>query len=186
MIILSFDVGIKNLAYCIYDSKLKVILDWNILDCSVNKNENNILKLIEQLDLNPQLLDIDLVLIEKQPSFNPQMRIISNCLYVYFTMRIIYEQDRKIRILYYSPKKKLNLCLDTESYQKNLPILKKKDKTSKSQRYRNNKKAAVEQTIILLEDTNKFNNLYINYFNSSKKKDDLADSFLQIISFLNN
>ena len=133
----------------------KTILDWNILDCSVNKNENNILKLIEQLDLNPQLLDIDLVLIEKQPSFNPQMRIISNCLYVYFTMRIIYGQDRKIRILYYSPKK-LNLCFDTESYQK-ICLSLKKDKTSRSQRYRNNKKAAVEQTIIFLEDTNKFN-----------------------------
>ncbi len=143
MIILSFDVGIKNLAYCIYDSLLNSILDWNILDCSVNKNENNILKLIQILDENSQLIEVDLILIEKQPSFNPQMRIISNCLYVYFTIRIIYEQNKKIKILYYSPKNKLNLCTETDSYKKNLLILKKKDKKSISQRYRNNKKAAI-------------------------------------------
>ena len=183
MIILSFDVGIKNLAYCIYDSQLKVILDWFVLDCSVAKNENNVLKMIQELDFNSQLLNVDLILIEKQPSFNPQMRIISNCLYVYFTIRIIYEQERKIRILYYSPKKKLNLCLETDSYQKNKDILKKRDKVSRAQRYRNNKKAAIEQTAIILKES-EFNNKYSDYYNNSKKKDDLADSFLQILSFL--
>ena len=34
MIILSFDIGIKNLAYCMIESESKCILDWNILDCS--------------------------------------------------------------------------------------------------------------------------------------------------------
>ena len=40
MIILSFDVGIKNLAYCQIDSLTKDILDWHIIDCSVPKNGN--------------------------------------------------------------------------------------------------------------------------------------------------
>lgn len=34
MIILSFDIGIKNLAYCILDTETNDILDWNILDCT--------------------------------------------------------------------------------------------------------------------------------------------------------
>ena len=37
MIILSFDIGIKNLAYCLIDSEDKTILDWYIIDCSDKK-----------------------------------------------------------------------------------------------------------------------------------------------------
>ena len=183
MIILSFDVGIKNLAYCILDSITKEILDWYIIDCSVSKNENVILKLIEELEYLPQLLEVDLILIEKQPSFNPQMRIISNCIFTYFTIRINYEQNRKVRILYYSPKNKLSLCQNTEAYKNNLNIKNKRSKSGKSLQYRNNKKASIEQTRILI-DTHKINNKYIKYFDDSKKKDDLADSYLQVISYL--
>ena len=50
MIILSFDIGIKNLAYCQIDSTTSDILDWTIIDCSVPKNNNVIIKLIEQLE----------------------------------------------------------------------------------------------------------------------------------------
>ena len=46
MIILSFDVGIKNLAYYILDSETKDILDWNIIDCT---SSNLILKFFTPL-----------------------------------------------------------------------------------------------------------------------------------------
>ena len=46
MIILSFDVGVKNLAYCLMDSITKDILDWNIIDCT---SSNLILKLKSSL-----------------------------------------------------------------------------------------------------------------------------------------
>jgi hypothetical protein len=47
MIILSFDIGIKNLAYCLIDSEDKSILDWNVLDCS---GTNEALRVIQELD----------------------------------------------------------------------------------------------------------------------------------------
>ena len=47
MIILSFDIGIKNLAYCLMDTEDKCILDWNILDCS---GTNETLRVIQELD----------------------------------------------------------------------------------------------------------------------------------------
>ena len=50
MIILSFDVGIKNLAYCQIDSITHDILDWNVIDCSVPKNQDVIVRLIEELE----------------------------------------------------------------------------------------------------------------------------------------
>ena len=72
-------------------------------------------KRIEELEKIPNLLESDVILIEKQPSFNPQMRIISTAIYVYFTLRLKYERGKKTKILYYSAKNKLKLCLETES-----------------------------------------------------------------------
>ena len=190
MIILSFDIGIKNLAYCQIDSVSQDILDWYIIDCSVKKNENVIVKLIEELESITNLLQSDIILIEKQPSFNPQMRIISTAIYVYFTLRLNYERGLKTKLLYYSAKNKLKLCCNTESLQnKNDKILdgKLKGKKGKRQSYTLNKKAAIEQTeIFILNNINvyKFYEKYLSYFKSCKKKDDLADSYLQALAYI--
>ena len=37
MKLISFDIGIKNLSYCILESESKSILDWGILDISIDK-----------------------------------------------------------------------------------------------------------------------------------------------------
>jgi len=190
MIILSFDVGIKNLAYCQIDSITKDILDWNIVDCSVTKNANVIVKLIEELESLPNLLESDTILIEKQPSFNPQMRIISTAIYVYFTLRLNYELGTKTKILYYSAKNKLKLCEDTVSIQKKNEEKSNGTLCGKKGKYKNyyyNKKAAIEQTKIFIENkslTFILYEKYLNYFNKSKKKDDLADSYLQALAYL--
>jgi len=189
MIILSFDVGIKNLAYCQIDSITKDILDWNIIDCSINKKDNQcqIIKLISELDSIPNLLESEIILIEKQPSFNPIMRIISNAIYVYFILRISYELNtdnyKKIKILYYSAKNKLKLCTETDSYKKNEQYKNSNNRVVKKDRaknYYNNKKAAIEHTNILLT-----NDDFLTFFNKSKKKDDLADCYLQALAYLN-
>ena len=181
MIILSFDVGIKNLAYCQIDSLTKDILDWHIIDCSVPKNGNVIVRLIEELESLPNLLESDTILIEKQPSFNPTMRIISTAIYVYFTLRLNYENGSKTKIMYYSAKNKLKLCTETESIQnKNEGISNGTIRGRKGKRksYYYNKKAAVEQTRENISD--QFN----YFFDKCKKKDDLADSYLQGISYI--
>jgi len=188
MIILSFDVGIKNLAYCQLDTISKDILDWNILDCSVSKNENLIVKLIEELESVSNLLDSDLILIEKQPSFNPQMRIISTAIYVYFTLRLNYESGKKTKIIYYSAKNKLKLCSETNAlHLKNENKDNLKGKKAKRKGYYYNKKASIEQTLIYLQNKildNTLYNKYLLYFNNSKKKDDLADSYLQALAYI--
>ena len=191
MIILSFDVGIKNLAYCQIDSCTSDILDWNVIDCSVPRNRNVIVKLIEELESIPNLLESDTILIEKQPSFNPQMRIISTAIYVYFTLRLNYEKGTKTKILYYSAKNKLKLCNETKSLQnkneqKTDGTLRGKKGKRKSYYY--NKKAAIEQTKFFIEDKiknkNSWYDKYLIFFNKSKKKDDLADSYLQALAYI--
>ena len=59
MIILSFDIGIKNLAYCMIDTETNDILDWNILDCS---GTNETLIVIKTLDEINYILEADIIL----------------------------------------------------------------------------------------------------------------------------
>ena len=37
--LISFDIGIKNLAYCIFDFDSTKIVDWNVLDISKSEEE---------------------------------------------------------------------------------------------------------------------------------------------------
>ena len=161
MIILSFDIGIKNLAYCMIDSECKCILDWNVLDCS---GENETLRVIQEIDSLEYLTEADIVLLEKQPSFNPKMRNISTALYVYFVLRMQHELSKNCKVIFYPAKYKLKCC-DTKIEHKT------KDK------YRQNKNLGIEHTRYLLES-------HKNFFENNKKKDDLADCYLQAMSYI--
>jgi hypothetical protein len=90
--ILSWDVGIYNLSYCILektDNGIKII-DWDIVNLVDNdemkKNRSLIFENIpRKLHEKPQLLNVDIVVIENQPSLkNPQMKSIQMILYSYF------------------------------------------------------------------------------------------------------
>ncbi len=94
MKILSWDVGIYNLSYCILekneiDGKINII-GWNIVNLVDNdKMKKNKTALFENIPIKlqeiPQLLDVDHVVIENQPSLkNPQMKSIQMILYSYF------------------------------------------------------------------------------------------------------
>jgi len=93
MKILSWDVGIYNLSYCIIEkieNESPKIIDWDIVNLVDNeqmkKNRNLLFENIpRKLHELPQLLDVDFVVIENQPSLkNPQMKSIQMILYSYF------------------------------------------------------------------------------------------------------
>jgi len=161
MLILSFDIGIKNLAYCLIDTNDRTILDWYIIDCS---GSNETLRVIEELDTLPHILEADIVLLERQPSFNPKMRTMSTALYVYFLLRIQHEQNRPIKIQFYPAKHKLKCCDITIEHKTKC-------------KYRQNKNLGIVHTRHLLKSHNDF-------FEKNKKKDDLADCFLQAYSYI--
>ena len=66
---IAFDIGIKNLAYCIINSDNYEIVDWNILDISTDKKKNKIYeimgKIIDTLDINKHFLELDTILIDE-------------------------------------------------------------------------------------------------------------------------
>ena len=223
MKILSWDVGIYNLSYCVLESiENKIdILDWDIINLIDNeemkKNRTLIFENIpRKLYEKSNLLDVDIVVIENQPSLkNPQMKSIQMILYSYFLIlgKIIGNSEKnssyiekidfcsasnKLKI-YDGPKiilpekntkrKKnvvntvdntvVNTVDNTVNIDDNQLITKNKKVTIK---YADKKRLAIEHAKYFLKEFPK----YINFFENHKKKDDLADSFLQGLYYIKN
>jgi len=232
MKLLSWDVGIYNLSYCILEkndeNKEIKIIDWNIVnlvDSEKMKKDRNLLfeNIPRKLHELPQLLNVDCVVIENQPSLkNPQMKSIQMILYSYFLIlgKVIGNNTNSCYIeniefcsasnklkVYDGPKiilpekntknKKLkneiinnidnqelkienNDEINHENNDENNDV-EKKIKSS-SLKYADKKRLAIEHALYYLK---KDQNNYVDFFNNHKKKDDLADSFLQGLYYLN-
>ena len=213
MKLLSWDVGIKNLSYCILekDDESNIdILHWGIINLQENdelkKNRNllfeNIPRKLNELDC---LLDVDKVVIENQPSLkNPQMKSIQMIVYSYFIMygKVLSIKENKISeidfcnasnklkvydgpqiILEKKNKKKLSNDSNINDFnivKDNIPseeveIAEKSKKKPAKLSYTDKKKMAIEHVKYFLKNDEK----NLDFFNKHKKKDDLADSYLQ-------
>jgi hypothetical protein len=138
-------------------------------------NSNQVIKSIfNKLDEHIDYFrSADYIIIEKQPPKNPKMIAIMNYLYSYFVIRLwndLEENQITLKdIIILDAKNKVNYCLEVLNKDKLDDLIKKySDKTNKYQYY---KKLSIET--ILQEETNVE---LLDYFNSHKKKDDLADS----------
>jgi len=179
MKILSFDVGIVNLAYCILDSDTYKIIKWEVISLQNQQDHAKLyVDLITNLDIRKEfLLDVHTVLIEKQPSFNPKMRIISGCIQTYFFIRGIVDvidESKKIKVIkFYSPKHKLKCYTSSEP----LKI------TESGSKYSKTKKLGIlicEKKLIEYNEPIEI----ISIFKNSKKKDDLSDCYLQALTYI--
>jgi hypothetical protein len=172
MKILSFDVGIVNLAYCIVESApVEKILHWEVISLENTTDHAKLYtNLIKALDSREHLLDnIHTVLIEKQPAFNPKMRIIAGCLQTYFYIRGVVDSETIKKIIFYSPKHKIKCESDYSEFEV----------TGKS-KYQRTKKLGILICRKKLDDHPD----WVSFFETHKKKDDLADCYLQAASYL--
>jgi hypothetical protein len=134
--------------------------------------------LIMELDKKIHLLDADYVIIENQPSMkNPRMKSIASTIYDYYLIRG--KVDKELN--------KSNICeVKFISPSNKLKISNSKDKEDlnnvpKSQKYKLIKSLGIKYCLELISHLNN----WIIFFNTNKKKDDLADSFLQGVYFYN-
>lgn len=179
MKILSFDVGIKNLGYCVLDENLK-IYHWGIVDiidgdkkkCDTDELAN---KLWDRLDEKEEMLQVDKVVIENQPSLkNPKMKTIQILLLSYFVaqQRTLTTTIKKIDC--FLPRCKLDIYQGEKRKEIENSI------TCKS-KYTRTKKMSIAFTLEMIKDQKE----WISLLNSYKKKDDLADSFIQGACYIN-
>lgn len=213
MKLLSWDVGIHNCSFIIININNDInkfnnfddimnninIIKWGIVDFTnddqnIKKNKNLLFENIpKKLDEIPELLDIDTVIIENQPSLkNPQMKSIQMILYTYF---LIKSSNVKIEFISASNKlkdididkltpKKKNIFIVEEIKEENENIENINVKDAKKKlSYSEKKKLSIKYTEYLLNNYNNINN-NIELFKKTKKKDDLADSLLQGLYYI--
>jgi len=138
--------------------------------------------LIMELEKRPNLLLANYVVIENQPSFkNPRMKSIALTLHDYYLIRgIIDKKLTNSSILYVkflSPSNKLKLISETDEKK----LKEKKSDNNSSQTYKLTKKLGIDYCLKNIQHLHE----WLTYFESHKKKDDLADCFLQGIYFYN-
>ena len=160
MKILSIDVGIKNLAMCLLDDENKLIEQWDVSGVPPHHADGLFPCLNRHLNEKPWVLDADVTLIEKQPDKNRKMKTVENFLHSYFVIKnpdketIIYDARHKIPDVAGAGKA----------------------------RYRQRKQTSINRCKDFLDgsDTNAH---WRDTFKESKKKDDLADTVMQALSF---
>ena len=76
--ILSIDVGIRNLAMCMLDETSNLIVQWDVSGVPPEHKDGLFVSLRNHLDEKTWILQADTVLIEKQPDKNRKMKIVEH------------------------------------------------------------------------------------------------------------
>lgn len=197
--VLSFDIGIKNLAYCLFrydpmssDNFDFEIVDWNILDISITEKKNVIdcqsNKLFQILHDTFGNKEIHYVVIENQPVLkNPIMKTIQIMVYSYFKIaKMLQEEIESVCMVNAGNKIKFAFnCIqpflkkDGDEEFNNIPTI-----INSKSKYKDTKNASIEYVRALLSKKNHIEQK--TYFDEFKKKDDLADTLLQGLYFSYN
>lgn len=161
--ILSIDVGIRNLAMCLLnEEKNNLVTEWDVSGVPPEHEDGIYVSLRKHLDERPWVLTAKTILIEKQPDRNKKMISVMHFLHAYFIIKcpnadtILYDARHKI------------------------PDVAGPGKTQ----YNKRKRVSIErcEAFIRQDDVNIH---WLDTFNKSKKKDDLADTVMQALSFVN-
>jgi len=158
MMLLSIDVGIKNLAMCLIDPGTKRIQEWEVSGVPPQSSDGLFPALKKHLDARPWVrLVPGTVLIEKQPDKNKTIKSVEHFLHAYFLCGgkdvIIWDARHKIPDVAGPGRAK----------------------------YLERKKTSIERCRAFIQATNAD---WIGHFDNHKKKDDLADTCMQALSYI--
>lgn len=176
--ILSFDVGIKNLSYCLIDDSN--ILDWDLIDLtdeggSTKKQDMQKLSsnLFQKLQEKFDSFEIDHVIIENQPVFkNPTMKSIQMLIYAFFAYKRVLELRQIKEITFVAASTKVKYA---EAHLQKLGV----EIERCEKKYKYNKNTCIQCTSKILE-----NGDLLDWFRGHSKRDDLADAYLLGLSYL--
>jgi hypothetical protein len=161
--ILSIDVGTKNLALCLLDEDAgNLVRHWDVDGIPPQHTDGVYVSLRKHLDARPWVLTAKTILIEKQPERNKKMISVMHFLHAYFIIK----------------------CPDAETIlydaRHKIPDVAGPGKAQ----YNKRKKVSIERCEAFIRGGT-VNAHWLDTFIKSKKKDDLADTVMQALSFVN-
>ena len=178
--ILSIDVGIKHLSLCLIDFHSTIwhynIQKWDLIALSGKNISDYTRDIVEKLRRSDFGL-IDSILIEQQVSRNTQMKTLSHVLQAYFMCELKVTADK---IIFVSPKTRFNT--NNIHYNELVQRCRKQLNIDEKMSRRDIKKLSIVITKMELKNSD----TWLRFFESNKKADDLADSFIQAIAWENN
>lgn len=176
MKIASFDIGTKNLACCVLEKETESIFHWEVFDISTTRKGavGKCKKMVNLFDNCDPLQKIDEVVIEIQPSFNPKAKAVQHFIVSYFATR--FRGD--IKITEFSSHHKLSCYVGEDA----------PDYSHLKSEYAQRKKLGIFHTKEIIEGRGGAkviqSDIFRKMFEGSRKKDDLADSFLQGLCYI--
>lgn len=153
VVLLSIDVGIKNLAMCRM-TETNEILNWEVGGVPPKHEDGLFVNLKKYFDERPWVLEVDTVIIERQPDRNKGMKSVEHFIHAYFVVH-----DRKVQLW---------------DARHKVPDVVGPGKRKYAQR----KATSVVRCAEIIS-----NGSWKEFFDTHKKKDDLADSFMQGLSY---
>jgi hypothetical protein len=144
------------------DEESKLVHQWDVSGVPPQHDDGLYPSLRRHLDEKPWVLEATTILIEKQPDKNRKMKTVENFLHAYFVIR----SPRADTIIYDARHK--------------IPDVAGPGKA----RYRQRKLTSIQRCKEFLEGSD-VNAHWLETFRASKKKDDLADTVMQALSFTN-
>lgn len=178
-VICSFDIGIKNLAFCVakvVNSKQINIIKWTVINISDNNKLSNLTytKLFDlcadHLDRYESLFNLcDEIIFEKQPNVNQKMKNLSTFIYSYFILKY-YRTGKITKITPIDAKNKLRVY--TGPYVE----------CTIKDKYRKNKILGIAYASYYARNNSYFSACFKD---KRKKMDDFSDCFLQLLWYIN-
>src|SRR6056300_514764 len=161
--ILSIDVGIKNLAMCLLDEdRENLVVQWDVSGVPPQHADGVYVSMRDHLDARPWVLTADTILIEKQPDRNKKMVSVMHFLHAYFIIKC-----PEAETMLYDARHKITDVAGPGKAQ-----------------YNKRKKVSIERCEAFIRQ-DQVNAHWLDTFLKSKKKDDLADTVMQALSFVN-
>jgi hypothetical protein len=183
MNIVTWDVGVKNLSFCVTNSDATHILAWADLDTSIRRGTSlsaTVKKMCDFLDeytssnetFRSFVGSVRTCLIENQPKKNPTMRVVSGILGTYLYKKFGWTP------LYFNPAHKLTGVDVGQAFEFGTKRRKARwGSKEAASAYRMRKQASICETRRLLECEGDLRS-WLPFFERHPKKDDLSDTFL--------
>ena len=162
-IVIGVDPGAKNLALCKISGER--ILEWDVIN--IDPSPNGLMKGLKVIDIKRWVDGVTFVVIERQPTKNVSMKRLQHFLEMLFAT---YE----LEVMAIDAQHKLNFARSTKWFP---------TRNVNNWSYYERKKLSVETVKNFIETTDQTDEIK-KIFNDSKKKDDLADSFLHAAAFI--